>query len=283
MNVKIISNKLLKTIKRLLKIIFFEEVEEANKLLKEQELKNMETTEKKDDSLNEIKMSIKSFNKATNPDKNKINDLNLSKNMSSEERALSQGVVKNIDEQALNSESNKSNNENSNNNSGENNLDNNKTENNISQNNTNEIVDKANEDSINIIKEKENDISNNIKKTGNLIVDLDEVNIDGEISNSRKGSIKKASTNNKILKQIILEKFSDSDKEIPIIENASSIEKEIPDEEKSSSKLIDISLKKSSANLSQMISNPEFKDQINSIYDEYYNEIDKYIQNILII
>ena len=281
MNVKIISNKLLKTIKRLLKIIFFEEVEEANKLLKEQELKNMETTEKKDDSLNEIKMSIKSFNKATNPDKNKINDLNLSKNMSSEERALSQGVVKNIDEQVLNSESNKSNNENSNNNSGENNLENNKTENNISQNNTNEIIDKANEDSTNIIKEKENDISNNIKKTGNLIVDLDEVNIDGEISNSRKGSIKKASTNNKILKQLILEKFSDSDKEIPIIENASSIEKEIPDEEKSSSKLIDISLKKSSANLSQMISNPEFKDQINSKYDEYYNEIDKYIQNIL--
>ena len=158
MNVKIISNKLLKTIKRLLKIIFFEEVEEANKLLKEQELKNMETTEKKDDSLNEIKMSIKSFNKATIPDKNKINDLNISKNMSNEERALSQGVVKNIDEQVLNSESNKSNNENSNNNSGENNLENNKTENNISQNITNEIIDKANEDSTNIIKEKENDI-----------------------------------------------------------------------------------------------------------------------------
>ena len=289
MNIKIISNKLLKTIKRLLKVIFFEEVEEANKLLKEQELKNLESTEKKDDFLNENKMSIKSFNKATNPDKNKANDLNLSK--ANEERALSQGVLKssekteengniaNIDEQSLNSENNKSNNENSNNNSGENNLDSNKTENNISQNNTNEI-DKSNVDSTNIPKENENDISNNIKKNGNLIVDLDEVNIEEANSGSRKGSIKKASTNSKILKQLVLEKFTDRDKDNSANENASSIEKEVPEEEKSSSKLIDISLKRSSANLNQMISNPEFKEQINSKYDEYYNQIDKYIQNI---
>ena len=293
MNIKIISNKLLKTIKRLLKVIFFEEVEEANKLLKEQELKNIESTEKKDDSLNEIKMSIKSFNKAAVPDKNKVNDLNLSKNMPNEERALSQDVLKNSvkveengnnannDEQTLNSENNKSNNENSNssNNSGENNLDNNKTENNVSQNNTNEIIDNNNAEPTNITKENENDISNNIKKTGNLIVDLDEVNIDEE--GSRKGSIKKASTNNKVIKQLILEKFTDKEKDISINENASLIEKDTPEEEKSSSRLMDLSMKRGSTNLSQMISNPEFKEQINSKYDECYKEIDNYIQNIL--
>ena len=202
-------------------------------------------------TLNENKMSIKSFNKATNPDKNKANDLNLSKNMSNEERALSQGVLKssekgeengniaNIDDQALNSENNKSNNENSNNNTAENNLDSNKNENNISQNNTNEI-DKANLDSTNIPKENDNDISNNIKKTGNLIVDLDEVNIEEANSGSRKGSIKKASTNSKIFKQLVLEKFTDRDKDTSVNENASSIEKEVPEEEKSSSKLIAI-------------------------------------------
>jgi hypothetical protein len=294
MNIKIISNKLLKTIKRLLKVIFFEEVEEANKLLKEQELKNIESTEKKDDSLNENKIltnSIKSFNKANNSDKNKT-DLNSSKNLPNEERALSQGILKNstkgeengnninTDEQVLNSENNKSNNENSNSsNSIENNSGNNKTENNIVQNNNNEVIDKTNADTINIVKDTENDISNNIKKTGNLIVDLDEVDVDA--TNSRKGSIKKASTNNKILKQLILEKFSDKEKEIPVNDNSSTIEKEMPEEGQSSSKLIDLSLKRSSANLSQSISNPEFKEQINSKYKEYYNEIDKYIQNIL--
>ena len=277
-------------------MIFFEEVEEANKLLKEQELKNIESTEKKEDSFIENKMitnSIKSFNKANISDKNK-NDLNSSKNLPNEERALSQGILKNskeeengtninTDEQALNFENNKSNNENSNssNNSVENNSDNNKTENNNSQNNSNEVIDKTNGDTTNVAKDNENDISNNIKKTGNLIVDLDEVNLDGQKSNSRKSSIKKASTNNKILKKLVLEKLSDRDKEISVNDNTSLIEKEMPEEEKSSSKLIDLSLKRSSVNLSQSISNPEFKEQINSKYKECYNEIDKYIQNIL--
>ena len=76
MNIKIISNKLLVTIKRLLKVIFFEEVEETNKLIKEQESKAIESSEKNDDSLNELKglkSSIKSLNKSTILNKNNAN------------------------------------------------------------------------------------------------------------------------------------------------------------------------------------------------------------------
>ena len=285
MNIKIISNKLLVTIKRLLKVIFFEEVEETNKFIKEQESKDIDSSDKNDDSLNELKLlknSIKSFNKSTIMYKNNVNDLNLSKNISSEERALSQGELKNsaknkengnninIDEESLNSENNKLNNENksSSNNSGENNTD---IENNISKNNTNVVIDKNN-DTTDITKENEKYISNNIKITRNLIFDLDEVNIEGT-----NGFIKRTKTNNKILKQLILAKFSDRDKDISINENDSSFEKEVSEGNKS--KLLDLSLKR--RNLSQIISNPKFKEKINAKYNECYNEIDKYIQNIL--
>ena len=311
MNIKIISNHLLRAIKYLLKVIFFEEIEESNKIIKEQELKVIDSSEKNggDSMVNDSKLltnSINSFTRPTLLDKNKFE---IEKNSSNEERAKSQGLIKESkneennnnnsldnNEQVLNNEnnktniSNKSNTANNSSNSTENNLensknnsDNSKTENNNNESDNNNIIsdeklDNTNKDNNN------NDISNNLNimnemKSGKVIVDLDEIDICDSNSDSRRNSIKKSKTNYKTLKKIGFDKFSDKD--IYKDENISLFDKELSDEEKSNSKLIDLSIKRTSLSLSQIISSPELKEQINSKYEKYFNEIDNYISNIL--
>ena len=274
MNIKIISNKLLKIIKRVLKSVFFEEIEETNKILKEQELKVIGLNEKneRDSVFNESKISNNSkvLTRSTMIDqKTKISkdlfDLNISKNNLIDERTMSQEIDKpkqdNNKGQPLNenNKNNSSNNENNNN-------DNNNNSSSLSNSADIDLGMNKNNNSDSNINEN-NEISNlNIAseiQNGNILVDIDEINInDSNIS----GKISK--------KQTLRSYNKENDNNI-------LLEKDMSEEEKSNSKLIDLSMKRISFGFSQINANPEIKEQINNNYKNYYNKINKYITNIL--
>ena len=195
MNIKIISNKLLKVIKRVIKLVFFEEIEESNKIIKEQESKVNDSNEKKEGENNDNKLA-KSFIRTTLRDSKikytrELTDLNLSKNNSIDVRTLSHGIIKEkIDDKkqsgkTLNNEkilnennskvniSNNDNNSSSLSNSVDNNIDNKKInpDNNIANNENN---DNNNND--------DNNLTNKIKN-GTIIVDIDEIKIDDDSKN----------------------------------------------------------------------------------------------------
>ena len=289
MNIKIISNKLLKVIKRILKLVFFEEIEESNKLIKEQESKVMDSIEKNEGE-NENKILSKSLIRPNIIEpKTKFSkdlpELNLCKNYSIDTRALSHEVIKeNKDKKKKNNNSNKSlNNEqilNENNKANllnnENNNDNNSSSlSNSGDNNNNLETKKKSDNNIENIENIDNkndeiidlNLSNKIKK-GNIIVDIDDIKIDdSKQNNNNDNNIQKTNNGKKNVKN--------NDKEnISLIEN-------IPEEERSNSRLIDLSMKRVSLSFSQIISNPELKEQFNTKYKNSFNEINKYIINIL--
>ena len=281
MNIKIISNKLLKIIKRILKLVFFEEIEESNKLIKEQELKYIDSIEKNEGE-NNINLSKSLMRPNLMEPKKKLSkdlsDLNVCKNLAIDTRALSHEIIKEIkdkkninnnkslnNDQILNenNKTNISNNENNNDNnssslsnSGDNDLETKKiTSNNNIENNDN--IDNKNEEITDL---------NKIKK-GNIIVDIDDIKIDdSKQNNNNDNNIQKANNGKKNVKN--------NDKD-----NSSLID--IPDEERSNSRLIDLSMKRASLSFNQINSCPELREQFNTKYKNCFNEINKYIINIL--
>ena len=284
MNIKILSNKILKVIKRTLKLVFFEEIEESNRIIKEQEMKAMETGEKNEgEQANNDGNLTKSFRATIKEPKTKYSkemlDIIPNKSKSFLGRALTQGALKDKLEnknEDMNNSFSKNNNEqisnenkinissNDNNssslsNSGELELNMKKNSSDNNGSNDNKDIDNKenNEDKDMNLKPK---ISNNINietgmKNGNVIVDIDEIKVDDSSLNIDTG-------NDNTTKPNI---------------NASLLS----DEDKSNSKLIDLSMKRASLSLSQFNTNPEIKEQINNDYKNYFNEINKYILNIL--
>ena len=288
MNIKIISNKLLKVIKRILKLVFFEEIEESNKQIKEQELKVNDSIEKNEGEniVSENKIISKSLQRPNimEPKKKLNKDLsesNLAK-YANDMRTLSHeiikenGVVKKINNNnnkslnneqllkennksnILNNESNNDNNSSSLSNSEDNDLETKKktSDSNIENN---ENVDNKNEE-IN-----ELNLSNKIQK-GKIIVDIDDIKIDNSKQNNNNDNNIHSGK----------KKVRNNDKE-----NDSLIEKDIPEEERSNSKLIELSMKRVSLSLNQINSNLELREQFNTKYKNCFNDINKYIINIL--
>ena len=254
MNIKTISNKVLKIIKRILKFAFFEEIEEINKILKEQELKAINDKAEGDSLANESKYLFnynKTLYKSTLLEsKNKdIFDISYAKTKTFDERTLSQELAKekkdNNNKKVLNESSKVNENDNNNDHNssssisegGDSHSDTNK---NNSDNEGNEM------NNLNIASELQN---------GNVIFNLDDINAEDSNKNLLKSS--KRSSNDK--------SYSDKDNE----------------EDKSNSKLLDLSMKRSSLNLGQINANPELKEQINNNYKNCFNKINKYITNII--
>ena len=306
MNIKMISNKLLKAIKKILKLIFFEEIEETNKIIKEQELKVIDSTEKNEkvgdlSTKENIKLS-RSFLRATIDPSDRNRELleeNIVQKNTFNERALSHGLLKEREKNKNDEKSEVRNNSFVNNNNIDNNNEDkndnndkiNTSNNGYSSSNLSNISDNNNENDDNNKeneknkknqqnKEKKDEIilCNNLNissemKTGNLVVNIEDIKINdpnktnNNIANdsSRKDSISRKSTRKK-------EKEKEKDKE-----NTSLIS----EEEKSNSKLIDLSMKRQSISISQINASPELKEQITTNYKKCFNEINKYITNIL--
>ena len=244
MNIKMMSNKLLKKITRIMKLIFYEEIYEMNK--KAQENKNFELAPKsgQDDGNSSLNLDGKSLSEnLKNKDSKEINkeegkDENNNNNIKSDVNTKG----KNISAPLL-----KSNNDNINYNDNFNDNDTNKLNmsNSSSFSDIEENEDENNENNETIQEEK------NIKKNTDLSV----------IKNkSEKLNISQAGEMN----------LNNEEKEIKIEENSNS-----------NSKLLDLSLKKSIFNLSFFNTAPELKEQINSKYNMCLNDINKYISNIL--
>ena len=285
MNIKMLSNKLLKIIKRTVKLVFFEEIDEINKKIKEQESKNAESNEKNEDSTLNDKINKKLMRSTLMEPQNKINkelfELNLMKNKSDDRRTQSQELVKeklenNIqknnlnkshnDEQQLNDENNNKsdllNNENNSikkvdendkNSSSMSNSEDNGLENKINLSGNNQSIEDSNENKINI----------GPGHNGKIIVDLDEFKLDDSHNQNVNDQIEKDILN--------IDKEKEKERE-----NIS-----LSEEEKSNSKLLDLTLKRNALSLSQINQNPEFKEQININYKIYFEDINKYITNIL--
>ena len=292
MNLKIISNVLLKLIKRVLKLAFFEEIEESNKIIKEQELKAIDNGEKNEveQTTNDATLAKSFIRTSLNDPKVKygkeILDLSLGKNKSYIGRAISHAIIKDKsdskneernnsyishntnNEQTLSEgKANLSNNDNNNNssslsNSGElaldikkNSTDNNDSSDNKDNKECNDNKDKDNKVNKDIKVEERISTNLNIEseiKNGNTVVDIDEIKEEDSLQDINNRNNDKE--NNSLL---------------------------LSEEEKSNSKLIDLSLKKASSTLNQMNSNPELKEQINTNYKKYFNNMNKYILNIL--
>ena len=282
MNIKILSNKILKVIKRILKLAFFEEIEETNKILKEQESKALDSNEKNegDAATNDNKLLAKSFIRASlfEP-KNKYNkdlELSLTKNNSVIGRTLSHGIMKEEKEKDIidnNKNEEKDADKNNLDNSNISNENNNKTNLSHKDNNSSSLsdvieynIDSDGDDGGDKKKDKNNEnnfnLSSEIKKNGLKKEDSDENN---DNNNENLNIIKEISNNKNI-------KNNDKEKDEKF---------ELSDEEKSTSKLLDLSLKKASLSLGQIYCNPELRERINNDYKKYFNEMNKYITNIL--
>ena len=288
MNIKMISNKLLKIIKRILKLVFFEEIEEINKKMKEQDLKVNESTEKNEDSsINDNKLIQNLMRSSLMEPNTKYNkelfELNLAKNKSEEKRTMSQLIEKenleikskenklyksvNFQNQLNDENKNKIdllNNEN--NNLKKTNLpenENDKNSSSMSESEENNLENKSNNSNNESIEESnENKMNIEYKKNGNIIVDLDDIKLDDSNQN-----INDEKVNDNLQNNINIDKEK---------ENIS-----ISEEEKSNSKLLDLTLKRNMYSLSQINPNPEFKEQININYKICFEEINNYITNIL--
>ena len=252
MNIKIISNKLVKGIKRIIKLIFFEEVDEINK--NEQEVKEIELLPKvgQDDANNNI-LSIKTTKTLSENNKNiKEHELINKEKLIGQEDA-NQSIKEDL---SLKSKSlsfplinNNKNNNSSNNNSSSNN--NNSNNNNTNNNNNSESkLNLSNSSSVSDVEENEEDNTENNK---------------GEKFSLNFEESGKA-----------LEKMNSND---PGENNIKTEEKEKPKEE-SSNKLPDTSLKKSMFS-GFFNANPELKEKINKKYNACVNEMNKYVNNIL--
>ena len=124
-------------------------------------------------------------------------------------------------------------------------------------------IDSDNNDNSDKNKDKNNfNLSSEIKKTDIKKEDSDEIN---DTNNENLNIIKEVSNNQNI-------KNNDKEKDEKF---------EISDEEKSTSKLLDLSLKKVSLTLGQIYYNPELRERINNDYKNNFNEMNKYITNIL--
>ena len=270
MNIKILSNKILKVAKRILKLAFFEEIEETNKILKEQELKALDSTEKNEgDVTNSDNKLAKSFIRSSLFDpKNKFNkdlDLNLSKNNSAMGRTLSHGIMKEEKEKEKEKDI----------------IDNKNEEKNIEKNNsdnTNDQITNENNNKTNLSHKE-----NNSSSLSNIV----ENSVD---SDNDDNSDKKKDKNDDTKKEDSDENNDNNNENSKAINNNQNIKKndkekdekfELSDEEKSTSKLLDLSLKKASQSIGQMYYDPELRERINNDYKKYFNEMNKYIINIL--
>ena len=255
MNIKTLSNKLLKIIKRIIKLVFFEEMEETNKVLKEQELKVINDKPEGDSLPRESAPLLKcnkTLGRSTVMETNKdLFDLTLNNNSNFEDRTKSQIIGKEKNDSSKKKSSNESSkinvNENDNNND---NNDNNSISSNSDNGDDHSYNNKNNSDIEN------NEISNlNIAselQSGNVTFNLENVNADDS---------------NKILVKASKKNSIDKDKE--------------SEEDKSNSRLIDLSMKRVSITYGQINSNPELREQINNKYKNCFNKINKYITSIL--
>ena len=246
MNIKIISNKLLKGIKRIIKLIFFEEVDEINK--NEQEVKEIELLPKSGQDVGlKISKSISENNK--NIKENEL--INKEKligqedgNQSIKEDLILKNKSSSIPLISDNTSNIIRNNNNINNNNNTNNINN--TNNN---NNTESKLNLSNSSSISDFEENEEENNENNKG------DNDSLNF--EESGKR------------------LDKINSNEAEE---NNIKTEEKEKPKEE--SNKPPELSLKKSMFS-SFFNANPEVKEKINKKYNACVNEMNKYVNNIL--
>ena len=246
MNIKIISNKLLKGIKRIIKLIFFEEVDEINK--NEQEVKEIELLPKIGQDVGlKISKSVSENNK--NIKENEL--INKEKligqedgNQSIKEDLILKNKSSSIPLISDNTSNIIRNNNNINNNNNTNNINN--TNNN---NNTESKLNLSNSSSISDFEENEEENNENNKG------DNDSLNF--EESGKR------------------LDKINSNEAEE---NNIKTEEKEKPKEE--SNKPPELSLKKSMFS-SFFNANPELKEKINKKYNACVNEMNKYVNNIL--
>ena len=252
MNIKIISNKLLKGVKRLIKLIFFEEVDEIKK--KEQEIKEIELSPKigqEDGNNNVLILKLKTLSENNKNIKEKDNEsINKEKLIGKDD-----GNQLNKDELSLKNKAlsfpllnnNNSNNTNNNNKTNNNNNTNNNTNNN---NNSESKMNLSNSSSISDIEENEEDNNENNKE------------------------------------EKISLKFEESGKKFEKLNSNDTVESNIKTEgkekikEDSSNKLSDLSIKKSMFG-SFFNFNPELKEKINKKYNSCLNEMNKYVNNIL--
>ena len=248
MNIKMVSNKLLKKIKRIIRLIFYEEVYEMNK--KAQENKNFELDSKSGQE------------EGSNNSINNINTKSISENL------------KNKDNQEINKEEIKDENNNSNNK-----LDLNNKGKNISA----PLLKNNNDNNNNNLISNDNDNENEATKlnlsNSSSFSDIEEnedENIENNENNQEEKNNKKANDSS-----VIKNKSEKANVSQPGEMNINNEEKEVKKEETSNSKLIDLSLKKSIFNLSFFNTNPELKEQLNAKYNMCLNDMNKYINNIL--